>query len=167
MQVLSKPRKEWEDNLHHYRYHIHIQKELYMQKLKFCLCNNLPDMQDTVCRTTQKTILEHFQGQYANTKRVLKTPEHTSGHTSNAHINQIGGNTNGLHFAQTTHKGTKDFKIQVLAFIPLPQKCQWAPKRHLLKKTFWIHRLRCSAPPDWTLWSNNMATTPSSTGIKV
>ena len=76
-----------------------MQKELYMQKLKSCLCNNLPDMQDTVCRTTQKTLLDHFEGQHANTNKALTNPEHTPGHTSNAHINQIQGNTIGLHFS--------------------------------------------------------------------
>ena len=61
---------------------------------------------------------------YANITQVPKKPEHAPVYTSNPHINQIQGDTIGLHFAQTTHKGTKDFKIQVLEFICLPQNSE-------------------------------------------
>ena len=76
----------------------------------------------------------------------MKNPEHALGHTSNAHINQIQGDTIGLYFAQTTHKGTKDFKIQVLEFISLPQNSEQALNLCLQKEKFWLHRLRCSDP---------------------
>ena len=56
---------------------------------------------------TNWTILERFQGHYANANKAPRNPGHPSGHTSNAHINQPQGDTIGLHFAQSTYKGTK------------------------------------------------------------
>ena len=43
------------------------------------------------------------------------------------------------YFAQTTHKDTKDFKIQVLEFISLPQMSEQALKICLQKEKFWTY----------------------------
>ena len=78
-----------------------------------------------------RTILERFQGHYANTKKALKNPGTWLQVNPNAHTHH--GNTIGLHFAEMKHKGTADFKIQVLESISLPQTVRrlwtWDSKR--------------------------------------
>ena len=51
---------------------------------------------------------------------------------TNAHKNQLQGDTIGLHLAQATHKGTKDFYIQVLEFTSLTPYSERAPKGEIL-----------------------------------
>ena len=94
---------------------------------------------------TKRTILECFQGHYANSKKTLKKPGAGLQVKPNAHTHQLQGDTIGLHFAEITHKGTADFKIQVLEFIYLPQNSERALKLRLQKGKLWIHRLRCLA----------------------
>ena len=92
---------------------------------------------------TNRTILEYFQEYYANTNQALRNPEHASVYTSNGHINQTEGDIIGLHIAQTTPKGIRNLKIQVLTFNSLQQK---TVRNFYSKQRFWIHRLRYSAP---------------------
>ena len=85
MQVLSEPRLQWEDNQHDHRYHIQLQKELHMPKLKLSLCNNLSDLQNTICWTNKKNNFEDFQGHHVNTNKALRYPDHTPGTNLYAH----------------------------------------------------------------------------------
>ena len=94
---------------------------------------------------TIRTILECFLGHYANINKALRHLGKNPQANLNAHPHQLEGDIIGLHFA-TTHNSTKDVQIQVLEFIRLPANSERGLKLRLVKETFWIHRLRCSAP---------------------
>ena len=116
-----------------------------MQKLQFGIWHTLSYMPQTICQQTKRTILERFQGHYGNTEKAITTPRTRLQANSNAHIHQLQDDTIGPHFAEITHKGTSDFKIQVLEVISLHKNSERALKLRLQKEKHWIHRLRCSA----------------------
>ena len=83
-------------------------------------------MYGITCLQTKRTIREYFQ-ETTYTNKALTNP-------GIRHKPQLQGDTIGVHFASTTHKGTLDFQIQVLEFISLLQNSERALKLRLQKE---------------------------------
>ena len=122
-----------------------------LDKTGTIICNvtgqTFPCMKNISCRSsnliyciTCKTCNKQYVGQ---TKH--KILQRFQGHFYNVKI----GNQNdavGMHFSQPDHKGTKDFKIQVLEYISLPPQSMRSLAIRLRVEKKWIHTLRCPAP---------------------